>query len=80
MLREWQKRIEPQKRLSLSEMAAESETTLDVEARKRALQVLPLYFKKIIGPYELRVYWFEVRVPLAMRAFIDTLSALALRT
>jgi len=60
MLGEWKKRIEPQKRLSLAEMAAESETTLDVEARKRALQVLPLYFKKIIGPYELRVYWFEV--------------------
>jgi len=60
MLKEWQKRMEPQKRLSLSEMAAESETTLDVEARKRALQVLPLYFKKIIGPYELRCYWFEV--------------------
>jgi len=35
MLREWKKQIEPQKRLSLAEMAAESETTLDVEARRR---------------------------------------------
>jgi len=60
MLKEWKKQIERQKQLSLSEMAAESENTMDVEARKRALQVLPLYFKKIIGPYELRVYWFEV--------------------
>jgi len=46
---------------SIVKRAHEADDDLaDDRARSTARAALPGYFKKIIGPYELRVFWFEI--------------------
>ena len=44
----------------LSKALEADDDEADDRARAAARKALPAYFKKIIGPYELRAFWFEI--------------------